>query len=84
MEREQGDILKNHSCGRLETEEGDVLIRYLQENLGSDRVHFYTGVQYRHLLVVKGGDKRAQQNVCFNDNEWGGNAYSCLLHRGRP
>lgn len=55
-----GDVLKNHSCGRLETEEGDVLIRYLQEHLGSDRVHFYTGVQYRHLLVIKGGDKRLQ------------------------
>ena len=54
----EGDILKNHSCGRLETEEGDVLIKYLQEHLGSDRVHFYTGVQYRHLLVIKGGDKR--------------------------
>lgn len=56
----QGDVLKNHSCGRLETEEGDVLIRYLQEHLGSERVHFYTGVQYRHLLVIKGGDKRLQ------------------------
>ena len=56
----QGDVLKNHSCGRLETEEGDVLIHYLQEHLGSDRVHFYTGVQYRHLLVIKGGDKRLQ------------------------
>ena len=56
----QGDVLKNHSCGRLETEEGDVFIRYLQEHLGSDRVHFYTGVQYRHLLVIKGGDKRLQ------------------------
>ena len=54
----EGDILKNHSCGRLETEEGDVLIKYLQEHLGSDRGHFYTGVQYRHLLVIKGGDKR--------------------------
>ncbi len=53
----EGDILKNHSCGRLETAEGDVLIRFLQEKLGSERVHFYTGVQYRHLLVVKGGDK---------------------------
>ena len=53
----EGDILKNHSCGRLETEEGDVLIKYLQEHLGSDRVHFYTGVQYRHLLVIKGGNK---------------------------
>lgn len=54
----EGDILKNHSCGRLETEEGDVLIKYLQKHLGSQRIHFYTGVQYRHLLVVKGGDKR--------------------------
>ncbi len=52
-----GDILKNHSCGRLETEEGDVLIRFLQEKLGNERVHFYTGVQYRHLLVIKGGNK---------------------------
>ena len=64
----EGDHIKNHSCGRLETEEGDVLIKYLQEHLandpeivakyGKDRVHFYTGVQYRHLLVIKGGDKR--------------------------
>ena len=53
---EDGKI-KNHSCGRLETEEADVLIRFLQEKLGNDRIHFYTGVQYRHLLVVKGGNK---------------------------
>lgn len=54
----EGDILKNHSCGRLETEEGDTLIRYLEKELGNERIHFYTGVQYRHLLVIKGGDKR--------------------------
>ena len=53
----EGELLKNHSCGRLETEEGDVLIRFLQERLGSGCIHFYTGVQYRHLLVIKGGDK---------------------------
>ena len=53
----EGDKIKNHSCGRLETEEGDVLIRYLQEHLGNELIHFYTGVQYRHLLVIKGGNK---------------------------
>ena len=62
----EGDHIKNHSCGRLETEEGDVLIRYLQEKLANDPevvekygnvVHFYTGVQYRHLLVINGGSK---------------------------
>ena len=56
----EGDLLKNHSCGRLETEEGDILIRYLNEHLANERVHFYTGVQYRHLLVIKGGDKRVR------------------------
>lgn len=64
----EGDHIKNHSCGHLDTAEGDILIKYLQEHLandpeivakyGANRVHFYTGVQYRHLLVIKGGDKR--------------------------
>lgn len=56
----EGEILKNHSAGHITTEEADVLIQYLQEKLGNDRVRFYTGVQYRHLLVIKGGDKRLE------------------------
>ena len=54
----EGDILKNHSSGHITTEEADELIRFLNEKLGSDHIHFYTGVSYRHLLIVKGGDKR--------------------------
>lgn len=54
----EGDRLKNHSAGHISTEEADELIRFLDEKLGTDHIHFYTGVQYRHLLVVKGGDKR--------------------------
>lgn len=54
----EGDILKNHSSGHITTQEADQLIRFLNEKLGSDRVRFYTGVSYRHLLVIKGGDKR--------------------------
>jgi 2,3-bisphosphoglycerate-independent phosphoglycerate mutase len=54
----EGDILKNHSSGHITTEEADVLIKYLQQHLGDERVRFHTGVQYRHLLVIKGGDKR--------------------------
>ena len=53
----EDEILKNHSAGHITTEEADVLVKYLQEHLGDERVHFYTGVQYRHLLVIKGGDK---------------------------
>lgn len=53
----EGELLKNHSAGHISTEEADVLIKYLEEKLGNDKVHFYAGVQYRHLLVIKGGDK---------------------------
>lgn len=54
IEREN---IKNHSCGNLSTEESDILIRMLNENNDDSRLHFYTGVSYRNLLVIKGGDK---------------------------
>ena len=53
-----GEVIKNHSSGHVSTEEADVLIQYLQEELGSDKVCFHTGVSYRHLLVIKGGNKQ--------------------------
>ena len=53
----EGELLKNHSAGHISTEEADVLVKYLQEHLGNEQVQFHTGVQYRHLLVVKGGNK---------------------------
>jgi len=54
----EGDILKNHSAGHISTEESDELIKFLNEKLATDKLHFFTGVSYRHLLVVRGGDKR--------------------------
>ena len=47
----EGDVLKNHSSGHITTEEADVLVKYLQEKLGDERVRFHTGIQYRHLLL---------------------------------
>ncbi len=49
--------IKNHSAGHITTEEACILIDYLQENLGNHHIHFYTGVQYRHLLVIRNGCK---------------------------
>ena len=61
---EDGKII-THNGGNLETQDADVLIRYLNEKLakpinereGCERVKFITGIQYRHLLVIKGGSK---------------------------
>jgi 2,3-bisphosphoglycerate-independent phosphoglycerate mutase len=53
-----GEVIKNHSAGHIHTEEAGELIHYLNETLSTERVRFHTGVSYRHLLVIKGGDKR--------------------------
>jgi len=53
---EDGRII-THNGGNLQTSDGDVLIKYLDEQLGNDRIRFITGIQYRHLLVIKGGNK---------------------------
>ncbi len=63
---DDGKII-THNGGNLETADGDVLIKHLNEHLANDpdivskygenRVRFITGIQYRHLLVIKGGNK---------------------------
>lgn len=53
----EGDILKNHSAGHISTEEATELIEFLEENLGNDQFSFHSGVSYRHVLKMKGGNK---------------------------
>ena len=49
--------IKNHSAGHISTIEAIELIKYLNEELGTERIRFYPGVSYRHLLIIKGGSK---------------------------
>ena len=49
--------IKNHHGGHLTTEESDVLIKYLDEKLGNKDIKFITGIQYRHLLIIRNGNK---------------------------
>ena len=50
--------IKNHSAGHISNEEAEILINYLNKELGNDTISFYPGVSYRHLLKIKNGDKR--------------------------
>ena len=68
--------IKNHHGGHLTTAEGDVLIKYLNEHLGNDRVQFITGIQYRHLLVIKGGNK---EDDCAPPHDHPNEAWEPLL-----
>ena len=53
----EDDCIKNHHGGHFTTEEGDMLIQFLNDKLGNEQIKFITGIQYRHLLVIKGGNK---------------------------
>ena len=53
---EDGRIV-THNGGNLQTNDAALLIDYLNQHLGSDRVRFIAGIQYRHLLIIKGGNK---------------------------
>ncbi|MDD3386876.1 MAG: cofactor-independent phosphoglycerate mutase [Prevotella sp.] len=49
-----------HNGGNLSTEDGDILVKYLDEHLGNDAVQFITGIQYRHLLIIRRGSKHVE------------------------
>ncbi|MDR0972911.1 MAG: cofactor-independent phosphoglycerate mutase [Prevotellaceae bacterium] len=72
----EDERIKNHSAGHITTEEAHELIAYLQEALGDERVTFYAGVSYRHLLVIRGGNKHI---ACTPPHDVPGQPYLPLL-----
>lgn len=68
--------IKNHSAGHLSTEEGRELIAFLDKELGSEQIHFYPGIQYRHLLVINGGRKEL---ICTPPHDVPGQPWKPLL-----
>jgi len=71
--------IKNHHGGHLTTEQGDVLIKYLNHHLGNERIKFITGIQYRHLLIIKGGNKEVD---CAPPHDHPNEAWKPLLPKG--
>lgn len=52
--------IKNHHGGHLTTEEGGELIDSLEANLGGEDIKFVKGIQYRHLLIIRHGNKHIE------------------------
>jgi len=46
----------DHSSGHISSEEGKTFIDELNKKLSSDRIRFYPGVGYRHLMIANGYD----------------------------
>lgn len=45
----------DHSAGDISNEEAEILIREIDEKLGTDSLKFYPGVSYRHALIMNDG-----------------------------
>jgi 2,3-bisphosphoglycerate-independent phosphoglycerate mutase len=76
-----GDIMADHSAGRISTEEARVLVDLLQERLGSDSIRFYPGVGYRHLVIWD--DPGIAKAVCTPPHDILGMPWTKHLPRGR-
>ena len=48
--------ITDHSSGDISTEEADQLMMALQDKFGDEKIKFYTGVSYRHCMIVKEGE----------------------------
>lgn len=47
--------MEDYSAGHISSKEAAILINLINEQLGTDKVKFFPGISYRHLLLVKDG-----------------------------
>ncbi len=72
----QDDKIKNHSAGHIPTEEAKGLIDALNQQLGTKNVKFYSGISYKHLLVIKNGNENVE---CFPPHDYPNTNYNEVL-----
>ncbi len=48
-------VMDDYSSGHISTEEANELVNEINREIGSDRIRFYTGVSYRHIMVWSSG-----------------------------
>lgn len=48
----ENNRMVDYSAGHIDTESANQIIYQLQKELGTDRIRFYPGVSYRHLVVI--------------------------------
>lgn len=62
---EEGGTMYDYSAGHIGSDKSVPLVEKLQAELGNDEFTFYPGIQYRHLLVHKGGAKKDESKLAI-------------------
>jgi len=78
-----GDTLLDYSAGHIKSKEAEQLIRLLDRKLGTNKIRFYPGVSYRHLLLAKrGAELKLQDLKCRPPHDISGESISKNLPKG--
>jgi len=76
----ENEKIKNHSAGHISTEEAALLIDTLNHELANEKIQFHKGVSYRHLLVIKNGNKNIS---CTPPHDVPGTPYRDVLVKAK-
>jgi len=69
--------IEDYSAGYISNEESAELIRIIDQKLGNNKIKFYPGVLYRHLLVLK--DTYSEEVECTPPHDHPGEAIAKLM-----
>lgn len=64
-------ILADYSAGHINTDEAEKTIKELQDQFGSDKLTFYSGVSYRNLLILHGNEFSSELGYYKPDSSQG-------------
>lgn len=59
-ENYEDKTMLDYSSGEITTEESRALMKTLEEKLHTEKIHFYGGISYRHLMVWDGGSTHVE------------------------
>jgi 2,3-bisphosphoglycerate-independent phosphoglycerate mutase len=77
------DTLVDYSAGHISSKEAATLIKFIDDKLGTNRIKFYPGVSYRHILLIKRGtEQHLEDLVCKPPHDISGQKIPQNLPRG--
>ncbi len=76
---EEDGVLKDYAAGHISTEEAKALLSVLRESLEEPEIRFFTGLSYRHLLIL--GKAYSDEVQCFPAHNVVGRRISEVLVR---
>lgn len=76
--------LEDYSAGHISSKEAAQLIGEIDRALGSERIKFYPGISYRHLMLVKkGAEEQLESLDCTPPHDILGRDFGKYLPRGK-